>query len=83
MTDKHDHSDKISCEDVLAHLIEFLNGEVNAEKQAQIDAHLQTCRGCYSRADFERVLKKRIKNANSEAVPDSLKNKIDGLLKDF
>jgi hypothetical protein len=29
------------------------------------------------------VLKKRIKNANSEAVPDSLKNKIDGLLKDF
>ncbi|NQU59481.1 MAG: mycothiol system anti-sigma-R factor [Rhodospirillales bacterium] len=83
MTENHDHSDKISCEDVLAHLVEYLNGEVSDEQQSEIDRHLESCRGCYSRADFERVLKKRIKNANADAVPESLKNRIDGLLKDF
>jgi anti-sigma factor (TIGR02949 family) len=83
MTDTHDHSDEITCEDVLAHLIEFLNGEVDAHKQAEIDHHLESCRGCYSRADFERVLKKRIKKAHNDVVPDSLKNRIDALLKEF
>ena len=83
MSDTHDHSEEISCEDVLAHLVEFLNGEVDEAKQRQIDHHLESCRSCYSRADFERVLKKRIKNANSDAVPDSLKNRIDDLLKEF
>ncbi len=83
MTDSYDHSDKISCDDVLTHLVEYLNGEVDEAKQGEIDRHLKTCRECYSRADFERVLKTRIKNANADAVPDSLKNRIDGLLKDF
>lgn len=85
MTHSHDHSDadKISCDDVLAHLVEFLNGEVDEKKKAEIDLHLETCRSCYSRADFERVLKKRLQDANTQDVPDRLKNRINRLLDDF
>jgi|SaaInl8_135m_RNA_FD_contig_21_2198469_length_598_multi_13_in_0_out_0_1 anti-sigma factor (TIGR02949 family) len=83
MNHNHEHAGGISCEDVLAHLVEYLNGEVDEIKQAEIDRHLETCRGCYSRADFERLLKKKISSANAEAVPDSLKKRIDGLLEDF
>ena len=50
---------KMSCEDVLSLLSTYLDSETDDMTEANIDAHLHKCRECFSRAEFERALKKK------------------------
>ncbi len=84
MTDqKHTHPGEISCEDVLKHLVDYLHGEVDEAKFAEIEKHLDTCRGCYSRAEFEKALKIRVKVENAETAPETLRNRLNDLMDRF
>jgi anti-sigma factor (TIGR02949 family) len=84
MTDHtHDHPQGISCEDVLKHLVDFLHGEVDDIKTAEIEKHLDSCRGCFSRAEFEKALKARVKNDGAEAAPEGLQNRLNDLMDKF
>jgi anti-sigma factor (TIGR02949 family) len=76
----HDH---IQCEEVIAHLLTYLDGEIDAEKRAQIDRHLAACRGCFSRAEFEKALRQRVTQLGEEKAPASLQRRIKTLLDEF
>jgi mycothiol system anti-sigma-R factor len=76
----HDH---IRCEEVIAHLLTYLDGEIDAEKRAQIDRHLAECRGCFSRAEFEKALRERVTQLGDEKAPASLQRRIKALLDEF
>jgi mycothiol system anti-sigma-R factor len=76
----HDH---IRCEEVVAHLLTYLDGEIDAEKRAQIDRHLAQCRGCFSRAEFEKALRQRVTQLGEEKAPGSLQRRIKTLLDEF
>jgi len=76
----HDH---IRCEEVIAHLLTYLDGEIDAEKRAQIDRHLAECRGCFSRAEFEKELRERVTQLGDEKAPASLHRRIRTLLDEF
>lgn len=45
----------ISCEDALARLWEFLDGELPAEEEAAVQKHLEICGRCYPQFDFQRA----------------------------
>lgn len=75
--------DKIRCEEVVAHLLHYLDGEIDAAKRAQIDRHLQDCRGCFSRAEFEKALRDRIAKLGEEKAPASLQQRIKALIDAF
>jgi mycothiol system anti-sigma-R factor len=75
--------DPISCEEVIAHLLEYLDGEIDANKRAQIDRHLEHCRGCYSRAEFEKALKSKVSQLGEASVSDTLRKRIKSLLDSF
>ena len=77
-----DH-DRIRCEEVIAHLLEYLDGELDAEKQAHIDRHLEECRGCYSRVEFERLLRKKVGELGDEPAPAALQRRLKALLDQF
>lgn len=77
-----DH-DKIRCEEVIAHLFDYLNGELDAEKRSYIDRHLEECRGCYSRAEFERLLRKKVADLCDEPPPAALQRRLKALLDQF
>jgi anti-sigma factor (TIGR02949 family) len=77
-----DH-DKMRCEEVIAHLLEYLDGELDAETQAHIDLHLEECRGCYSRAEFERLLRKKVRGLGDEPAPASLQRRLKALIDQF
>ena len=76
-------SDRIRCEEVVAHLLEYLDGELDAEKRAHIDRHLEECRGCYSRAEFERRLKAEIGRLRRDEVPGTFQDRVRRLLHSF
>lgn len=77
-----DH-DRIRCEEVIGHLLHYLDGEIDAAKRAEIDRHLQECRGCCSRAEFEKALRDKIGKLGEEKAPASLKRRIKALMDAF
>ena len=78
-----DEHDRIRCEEVVAHLLQYLDGEIDAAKRVQIDRHLQECRGCYSRAEFEKALRERIAQLGDVASPAALRQRIRSLIDEF
>lgn len=72
--------DRIHCEEVIAHLLDYLDGEMDAVRRAEVDRHLQDCRGCYSRAEFEKALRDKIGQLGQEKAPASLQRRLKALI---
>jgi anti-sigma factor (TIGR02949 family) len=75
--------ERMSCERVLEHLLEYLDRELDAHTSAEIDRHLEECRGCFSRAEFERRLNARLRDSGSVPAPASLRARIKSLMERF
>lgn len=79
MTD-HDH---IHCEEVIAHLLTYLDSEIDDRRREQIDRHLQECRGCCSRAEFEMALRNKVTALGEEKAGMKLRRRIEELIDKF
>lgn len=73
----------MTCEEVLKHLLAYVDKELNLEVSAEIDQHLERCRGCFSRADFERKLKAKLAETGSTTAPDRLRSRVRALIDSF
>ena len=73
------------CNDVLEHLYEYLNcHDLTGDQETMIRRHLDECRHCFSRFQFERLLLDRIKKKGCCcSCPETLKNKVKDILKHF
>jgi len=76
-------SDHIDCEEVIEHLFAFLDRELDSEASARIDAHLQRCRDCFTRAEFEKRLRARVQEAGEAKAPDALRERIRSIVNQF
>ena len=74
---------RMTCEAVLSHLYAYLDNEVNEQLLAEIDHHLEDCRECFSRAEFEKLLRKRVEKSNEADVPDDVQDRIQALMQRF
>jgi mycothiol system anti-sigma-R factor len=61
----------------------YLDHEIDSEAAARIEHHLEACRGCFSRAEFERHLKEHVHAAGSQTAPDSLRARIKQIVEKF
>lgn len=73
----------MTCEDVLRELLAYLDREVDPDTAALIDRHLQSCRGCFSRAEFERKLKGHLEASGEKPAPERLRARVKGILDKF
>lgn len=72
------------CNEVLDHIYEYLNNhDLTPELGDEIKRHLDDCRGCFTRFEFEQRLLLRFKSAGCCSCPDSLKKRIKNLLDSF
>lgn len=74
---------KITCEDVVANLLDYLDHEVDGSLERGIARHVEQCRSCCSRADFELALRQRIGEAVPQEPPDNLRKRIDKIINEF
>lgn len=77
------NDETMTCEEALAQVFTYVDNEIEAPRRAAIARHLQTCRGCFSRFEFERRLKARLKDAGREAVSPALAERVQRVLEDF
>lgn len=66
----------IECEEAIRKLLEYLDNELQQHDHQVMEKHLHTCRSCYSRMEFEKKLKFKIKENKLEKASDSLRSRI-------
>ena len=79
MPDIHDHTHapRVDCEQALAEIYTYLDGELTDEKRTLIAGHLEGCNPCIEVYDFEAELRVVISTrARHEAVPETLRMRI-------
>ena len=73
----------ISCEEALRQLADYLSGELEKGAGAQLEHHMEACRGCFSRAEFEKRLKSHLAGLSREKAPAAMETRIRGMLRRF
>jgi anti-sigma factor (TIGR02949 family) len=76
-------SEHISCEAVIERLLEFLDRELDADAQRAIAQHMEVCRACYSRAEFERRLRARVAETGKVSAPESLRRRVRAIIERY
>ena len=73
----------MTCDEALRLLAAFLDGELHGEPHNALEGHLEVCRSCYSRAEFERRLKAEIGRLRREEVSSDFEARIRSILRSF
>jgi anti-sigma factor (TIGR02949 family) len=76
MSERHD----ISCEEALRRLFDYLDRELEPHAHGEMEYHLARCRSCFSRAEFERRLKERLREMAGARAPRRLQARVKRLL---
>lgn len=74
-------SDMISCEDALAGIYEFLDGELDDPSSERIQAHFDVCERCYPHLASERSFKAALQRAvDNQRAPEAVKSRLMAVL---
>lgn len=71
----------ISCREALERLFEYLDGELDSSTDMKVAAHLEKCRRCYPRLEFEKAFMEALERARAgEEPPSGLRNRVVDVL---
>jgi mycothiol system anti-sigma-R factor len=71
----------LKCEEVLKHLYEYIDKQLEGVNYAEIEEHLKLCKYCCTHHDFEVELRKMVvKSCFQKKAPDILKIRISEML---
>jgi anti-sigma factor (TIGR02949 family) len=73
----------IDCEEALRRTFEYLDAELRGEPQREMELHLERCRTCFSRVEFEKRLKAYTAELGREPVPAEFEVRIRSVLDSF
>ena len=73
----------ISCEEAIRLLAAFLDGDLAEPDGERVSDHLQRCRSCYSRGEFERKLKGQLAALRTTEVSSVLEQRVRTILQNF
>lgn len=73
----------MSCDEALRLLAAFLDDELQPGTRESVARHLDICRACFSRAEFERRLQGEIKRLGREEVTPGFEERVRRLLDSF
>lgn len=73
-------TEEMTCEEVIEQIYQFLDEELDSALSDRINEHLERCRDCFTRAEFEKRLRARINEAAEVEAPERLHRRLQRLL---
>jgi anti-sigma factor (TIGR02949 family) len=73
----------MDCDEALRLLAAYLDDELHPGAHEGVERHLELCRSCFSRAEFERRLKREINRLGREQIPPTFEQRVRRLLDSF
>jgi mycothiol system anti-sigma-R factor len=64
------------CQEAIATLYSFLDGELTSDRRLQIQHHLDECAPCFGAFDFEADLKALVARKCRDVVPEALRRRV-------
>lgn len=74
---------KIDCEEAVRRLFDYIDGYLPVKSLTELESHLESCRGCMGKLEFQQTLKSRISKIKPAEVSEKLEKKIEILLKNL
>ena len=71
----------IDCEQALLKIFELIDHELHGDERKSMEQHLETCKSCFSRAEFERRLKAKLGGLRDPQPDVRMRGRIENLLK--
>lgn len=73
----------ISCEEALKRVFDYIDDHLRGKTRAELEHHLETCRHCFDRVEFEQLLKSRLRKLNIKSTPSALRKRVEELVDRF
>ncbi len=74
----------MNCQEALEKLWQYLDRELDGESSVQLQRHLQHCRECFSKAEFECRLRALLRRScGCDQAPPELRERLSRLLRMF
>jgi len=74
----------MNCEESMEMLWQFLDKELDGEATGELQRHLEECRHCFSKAEFEQRLRAMVRRSCScEQAPPELRERLSKLIRLF
>ena len=73
----------IDCEQALKAIFDYIDRALEEADHAAMHRHLENCRSCFSRMEFERRLKEKLRGLREEKATERVSERVKGLLKSF
>jgi anti-sigma factor (TIGR02949 family) len=71
----------IDCERALQRIFQFIDHELDGDERQAMQQHLDTCRSCFSRVEFEHRLKAKLRPLRQAEADAKARARIEALLK--
>lgn len=81
MDKSHATSSGGECQETIARLYTFLDGELTLARKEKIRQHLDECSPCLEAYEFESELRSMIASKSKDRCPDDLRAKVADILK--
>ncbi len=78
--DKRKKTKTISCEEALEIMFEYIDGVLAGKHQSELEQHIETCRGCLKKVEFQLKLKKRLTKVKPVSISKKLSNRLNLIL---
>jgi mycothiol system anti-sigma-R factor len=79
----NDEIKTIKCEEAIRMMLEYLDDELHSHDHDSMEEHLESCRSCYSRMEFEQRLKGMVKHVVTDKAPVALNQRIKKIVKGY
>lgn len=73
----------LGCREAIRALAAYLDGELEGPSRGRLEEHLEICRSCYSRHEFEKGLKERLADLGEEKIRPGFQARIRSLVSRF
>lgn len=74
---------QISCAEALERVYAFIDDSLRKTPQEELQRHLDECRHCFDRVEFEKLVKSRLQKLRSDESPETLRKRAEELLQGF
>lgn len=70
----------LACQEVIAQLWEYIDGELTPERAERIREHLEMCERCYPQYDFQRTFRAFLRKQSEHPAPRGLRRRVFQML---
>ncbi|MBI2839081.1 MAG: zf-HC2 domain-containing protein [Acidobacteria bacterium] len=71
---------QLNCQEALRKVFDFVDGALEGVSLVEMRTHLATCRHCFDRAEFERLLKARMARLKANPASGELRARVQSLI---